>query len=351
MVELDDAGLEAAVAIAVMTWQMLRGLGPKNISPENLRKAIFQSFDYSDALPGPKRADQLRNTFEQAISEGVRKHLRITTATIVRFITPGRDLIRNPIQSLAAIYAVFGSFKNYSKCVASGKANARYQLSYVHRPRIQTLPLRKPDPKPMKKAEFFSWVRSLAPRVFKALLNSSREWMRDLKYRRPEITRKIFHHRMGKTVPLRLLRWFDRDWLEQQFDETDKGPPRWGIEMVNINDIAKQVRELGKHLKATKPHWKVHPSSLRGDIPLSSFQRLMQKSSVLRKAVEAVIDNDKTWRERTTMHLCEVAKKYNPQFRWAKRGTYDKATFEEFCVMVTSASTWIKKKKRLEHKE
>lgn len=63
MVELDDAGLEAAVAIAVMTWQMLRGLSPKNISPENLRKAIFQSFDYSDALPGPKRADQLRNTF------------------------------------------------------------------------------------------------------------------------------------------------------------------------------------------------------------------------------------------------------------------------------------------------
>jgi len=351
MANLDEAGLEAAVAIAEMAILLLKGLGPKKLSARQLRRTIAKAYSFSEEIPGPLKAVQLRNTFEQALSKEIRRHLRITQATMVRFITEGRDLVRNPIQSIAAIYAVFGSFENYSKCAEENQPNARYQLSYVHQPFVRTRPL-KPHINPIKKDEFFDWVHSMTPTERENFKLEARTWMKELMRRRPEVTRKIFHHRIGDSPELRYLRWFDRDWLELQFDAADRKPPKWGIDTVDIEKVIKNVQKLSKHLKKASPQLRVFVTSLRGEIPVSSFQRLLLKSPALQTAVASEIDTDESWRERTTLYLTNKVKRFRPGSKWAQRSTFDNATFAAFRAKIVLAGICIRQhRQKLENRK
>lgn len=242
--ELDTKGLEGAIVIAKMAIEVLDGTAPAELSNATVCQAIRHSIGFAEGTYSQQRK-QLAEALRQRIGDYLTHRLGIGVVTIDRLggLANRFGNVRNPIQNLAAVYAVFGGFEGFVVNLQASES------------KLKSLALKKPtnamvctgssrEKSELSIENYIAQVDAFSPGEKWRLKIQCREWLLKLMIDNPGIKRSDLSRFPGNKTAIRYLKHIDSNWYDHQL------PPR--PKKCRIEEelrLIQQIQRLLEHIQ------------------------------------------------------------------------------------------------------
>lgn len=321
---LDEKAQEMAIGVASMADQILRKTASVNLSSAAITTALAHHFR-TCGVPGRRPHEQLEEVLHQSIGPNGVSILGIGTSTMKRLIgsLSSDGPIRNPIQNLAAIYAVFGGFDAFSATLLACQEQARCTTADVEVENISFDKRRKS--RRLKGDKYAAWVAGLQPAQKIDLKTEARKWLLERMHERPAVQRSDLWRLPGSHSALRYLMNIDTIWYDSMLPPKDRGLNRVAKELLLIQEIARLSAYIQQRYELSireRPTHRVTKTYLLTNAPCESASNLVLQSEEIRMLLDAYVETSGKRRKRVTNMVCDEVRKIFPNHPFGAEKTY-----------------------------
>jgi hypothetical protein len=340
---LDEKAQEMAIGVAGMADQILRRTASVNVSSAAITKALAHHFGTCGAL-GPRSHERLKEALHQSIGPNGVSLLGIGTSTLKRLVGSSNSsgAIRNPIQNLAAIHAVFGGFDAFSATLLACQEKARYTNVDVEVANSNFDKRRKS--RRLKGDKYTAWVAGLQPAQRTNLKTESRKWLLERMQEHPAIQRSDLWRLPGSYSALRYLMNIDTTWYDNMLPPIDGGRNRVAKELLLIQGIARLSAHIQQRYELSireKPIRRVTKTYLLTNAPCESGSNIVLKSEEIQMALDAYAETPGKRRKRITDMVCEEVRRIFPNHPFGAEKTYINLDERSFARRFYRAKKWL----------
>lgn len=337
---LETKELEVAIGIANMADQILRGPTNTEVSATAVTAALTHFFG------GRGRDARVRLTEAINHSVGLRSVslLGIGARTIERLLgcLVAYGPIRNPIQNLAAIYAVFGGLGGFAALSEVGKQPA--MNAPVEMEVIDIKSLKRKNCRRLKGPKYLQWVAELPGEERATLKIASRRWLLNLIQEHPGIGRSALWRKPGNYSALRYLRHFDSEW----FDDLLPVAQRWQQRVTNELTHLDEVERLKEYIKQryelslrVRPWQRITKTFLLTGAASESSSNLVMESNEIKSILDSYVETPARRLGRLTEMICgEVGRRF-PGHQFGNKTTYSCLTDRGCARRINKAKKWL----------
>ncbi len=304
--ELDAQGLESAIGIAKMAIEILNGTAPAELSNATVCQAIRHSFGSVEG--SYQQRELLAEALQQKIGESAIHRLGFGAVTIKRLgrFSNGLGYVRNPIQNLAAVHAVFGGFNGFLASLRASQSNAGcLALQRYTNVVARTGNPRKKSEQPIE--HYIARVDALSPGEKWKLKFRYREWLLKLMIDNPGIQRSDLWRFPGKKAALRHLMHIDSGWYDLQLPSRSK-MPRVEEELRLIQEIQRLTEHIHQQYEQSttkNPMRRVTKTYLLSNVRCESRGSRAIRSEEVQELLAAYVQAGDEHRERSRKSCCE----------------------------------------------
>lgn len=335
--ELNDSEHAMAIAVASMASQILQGTAPKVLSAEAVTAALEHHFSRTKG-PGTHLYELLREAFGKAMGTNLSASLGIGKTTLRRLVgsLKSEGLIRNPIQHLAAIHAVFGDFDGFTAALAKQEKAARSGVIDV--------PQKKPKNRRRTRVNYCAWVMSLTLEQKSALKMEARSWLLKRMHDSPTIQRTDLYRIPQSERHLLYLKHIDATW----FDDILPPAESVRVRIVREQNLLQEVARLKKHIRKryelslqTQPMKRITKTVLMSHARCESKGNLALQSEDIQLLLDAYSETPAQRRQRVMQMVCLEMRKRYPDHPLGDEVTYLHLDHNNFASRISRARKWL----------
>ncbi|WP_426336777.1 TniQ family protein [Pseudoduganella sp. R-31] len=337
--ELKDKEHEAAVGVATLAEQVLQGTVSTKVSSATVSALLERLF----AKPKAKNGRRPYALFEELLHETVgakfATHVGIGTTTLKRMVGALKSggLIRNPIQYLAAIYAVFGDFDGFEAALQTNQETAETDgvIDVGLRPKKR----RKREP-----AEYKAWVKKLTPTQNSSLRMESRTWLLERLHESPALQRSELYDLPGSDGPLRYLRLADKAWFDSILPPLDARRIRVARERQHVQEVVRLKNHIFERYELsikTQPMERVTKTYLISHAGCESRGNRALESEEIQTMLEMYSETPAQRRRRVMAMVCQEVRTRAPDHPLGAESTYIDLNDNCFASRLSRAKKWL----------
>lgn len=337
---LETKELEAAIGIANMADQILRGATNMEVSATAISGAL------SHHLGG--RSREARGRLTEALNHALGSRglslLGIGARTIKRLVGSSAecDSIRNPIQNLSAIYAVFGGFGNFAALPEVDKkppVDAQVGMEVIDIRR-----LKRKNRRHLKGPKYRQWVVGLPSEERAALKIASRRWLLKLIQEHPSIGRSAVSRKPGNYSALRFLRHFDSAWFDDLLPVARSGQQRATKELTHLDEVERLKEYINRRYDLSlkvRPWQRITRTFLLTGAASESSPNLVMKSNEIKTILESYIETPAGRLKRLTEMICGEVGRRSPGHPFGNAMTYSSLNDRGCARRLHKAKKWL----------
>lgn len=293
---LDNKTQEMAISVASMADQILRGTGSSVVSSESVTQALHLYFGNCRRLH-----NRLNEALYQAIGPDYRSFLGIGLDTLKRLVGSLGHYgpIRNPIQNLAVIHAVFGGFDNFSDVLRAGQETVGIRFSNPESDK--KIPDKRRKDRYRTKEQYIEWVGGLPWEQQANLRLTYRKWLLELLHENPAIYRAELKSQPGSKAALRYLLNVDKAWYDRTLPSRARKRCYVTQELINVRKIEQLTRHIQKRYELSlkeRPMQRITKAYLLSNVSCETATNLVLTSEGIQMSLAACSETFAEWKKR-----------------------------------------------------
>jgi hypothetical protein len=337
---LERKELEVAIGIAKMADQILRGAKNTEVSATAVTAALSHHFGGR----GQDARVRLTEALDQSLGLRSVSLLGIGTRTIERLLgySDACGAVRNPIQNLTAIYAVFGGLEGFAAMSELAKQPAKDVPVGVEGIDIRILKRKKC--RRLKGQKYLEWVAALSEGERSSLKFSSRKWLLNRMQEHPGIGRSELWRQPGNYSALRYLRHFDSVWFDDLLPLAQRWQQRVTKELTHLGE----VERLKEHIKqryelslSVRPWQRITKTFLLTGAASESSSNLAMESEEIMAILGSYVETPAMRLKRLTKMVCGDVRHRFPGHQFGEEMTYSGLTDRGCARRILQAKKWL----------
>lgn len=287
---------EMAISVASMAGRILRGTVYFDVSSESVTKALRYHFGNCQ-----RPYEMLQEALHQAIGPDGCSHLGIGLTTLKRLVGTSNSCgpIRNPIQNLAAIHAVFGGLDRFSESILVSQHKVDYRFDEFSRDK-NNIDKRRND-RHREGDKYIEWFKNLPLGEQTTLKLKYRKWLLELMQAAPAILRSELRSRSGGAAAYRYLMNIDKDWFDRTLPSMDRRRSYVAQELLNMQKIELLAEHIQKRYELSlreRPTQRITKSYLISHSSCETSTNLVLESEEVMALLDACAETPAKWRKR-----------------------------------------------------
>ncbi len=335
---LDEKEQEMAVGVAALADQILRGTASAEVSSAACTMALGHHFG-ARGVPGLRSYERLKEALHQSGGPRSISLLGIGTCTVKRLVgsLSSHGPIRNPIQNLAAIHAVFGGFAVFSATLLACREKAHY-IETENRNFDKRRKCRR-----LKGEKYTAWMDGLRPAQKADLKAEYRKWLLERMREYPDIRRSDLWQHPGSNSALRYLMNIDTAWYDSMLPRMAPGRDRVAEELLLIQGVEQLRAHIQQRYELSireRPMQRVSKTYLLTNAACESATNLVLESKEVQMALDIYSETPAKRRMRVTeMFCCDIRKSF-PDHPFGDEKTYVHLDDKRFANRLSRARKW-----------
>lgn len=338
--QLDTKELEVSIGMADMADQILRNSPVTCISALSITAAFAHHFGGS----GPNAQLRLKESLTQGLGLNAMARLAIGSQTIARFLgnSCSAGFIRNPLQNLAAVYAVCGGAVGFAELLnqatQSGSA-ARNEVEVID---VKLLERRKS--RALTGQRYLDWVEALSPNDRFRLKTKSRRWLLNLLAQEPSISRSALALKPGNYSALRYLRNVDNVWFDDLVPVERSRRQRVADELSRLREVELLLTHIRRRYELAltlRPWERITKTFLLTGVACESSLSLAIASNEIQAVLSMCAESPAVARRRRTEMICAAVQRRSPGHPLGDKESYDRLTDRDCVRRIFKGRKWV----------
>ncbi|MGF6571587.1 hypothetical protein ABH945_003708 [Paraburkholderia sp. GAS333] len=338
-----DIDVAKSIDIATMAEDLLRDAAPKRLTSENLSSAIGRQLG-TGSLQDLRR--RLRDALCSTVGEKAVEMMGVRETTLDRFIGRQANLrpVRNPIQNLAVIRALFGGWQ--------GLKHAMDEIEPIEAKERSRRPFVRGEKSAegLHRRKYVEHYRGLTTGEASALRDKHRRWLLNIIGQDPSVRRMDLAKFSGYWPAIRHLLGIDSEWFERTLP--DRNALKSGRKSQQMR-VAKQVAQVVAHIFErrdlaikTRPMSRIAKRYLVSAVRGAYRSRGVTSHPDVEKALKDCIDTHESWRARVTRDIVERVRLLRSDgHRWSDESWWNARRKEAFFNNSSKAKRWLSQNK------
>jgi hypothetical protein len=338
---LNSVAEEAAIGIASMADQLLLDELPFEITPETIPAAL-QGYCKGAGMEGRAPWRTLDDLLHESIGQEYLIALGIGQHTLERLAGMARSEgpLRNPVQNIAVVYAIFGGWE-------SMLASIRQQSAANEQPLLERTAghsRRRSGNRHLGNDAYAERLNSLPKSKASGMRNNYRQWMRERLLENPNLCRSDLKKLPGGRAALRHFYAVDQEYFDKHLPAQTMKYRR-----QSVSPSKERIAKLEAHIYrqrtlslSTRPEKRITRSYLLNNSPCEGIASPIHNAPVIRRALATSVDTDVSWRRRVTKCLCAKVRALSEVSVYGDEESYRRLNMSAFRMRIYEARKWMK---------
>lgn len=326
--------MDIEIGVAEMAGQLLRGEVLVNLDEWSIPLAI-RNYLGSDSVAS--NTENLRSILIEELGQKTMNDMSFGEESLARLVGgyPLDSRPKNPIQNIAVVRAVFGSWTVLAEYIPDGNPildgeNGLERNSAI----LESKPVYE-----MNKKQFSSHLKGLSEVELKEVIDGNRSWLTEMLEIFPDITLDELN-RAGKNRINQMTDW-DRGFIDERLSPSEVVPEDEGkSKQERIDELVARIYFLRDASIRADPCRKIRKSHLVLNERAVSKSLDIAESEVVMAAFDDCIDTHETHLARVTVHMSYLARKLRPKSLWAHESSWSGLSPKNLSARIGVIKEW-----------
>ncbi|WP_234775378.1 hypothetical protein [Paraburkholderia tropica] len=326
--------MDIEIGVAEMAGQLLRGEVLVNLDEWSIPLAI-RNYLGSDSVAS--NTENLKSILIEELGQKTMNDMSFGEESLARLVGgyPLDSRPKNPIQNIAVVRAVFGSWTVLAEYIPDGNPifdgeNGLERNSAI----LESKPVYE-----MNKKQFSSHLKGLSEVELKEVIDGNRSWLTEMLEIFPDITLDELN-RAGKNRINQMTDW-DRGFIYERLSPAEVVPEDEGkSKQERIDELVARIYFLRDASIRADPCRKIRKSHLVLNERAVSKSLDIAESEVVMAAFDDCIDTHETHLARVTVHMSYLARKLRPKSLWAHESSWSGLSPKNLSARIGVIKEW-----------